>query len=475
MINILVIVSVMAFMLYGSHRLFLLYLWYQYNTQPISHKHTIKEYPYVTVQLPVYNECYVIKRLIETASKMDYPRDRFEIQVLDDSTDETTEIIGNIIRELEGIDIKHIHRKDRYGFKAGALQEGQKIAKGDFIAVFDSDFIPPKDFLKDLMPYFEDERVGMVQARWEFLNENLSFLTKAQALSLRSHFRIEHLARNRSGRFFNFNGTAGIWRKKTIVDAGGWHCDTLTEDLDLSYRAQMEGWKFLYIDDVSCPSELPPTMKAFKSQQYRWMKGMAEVARKILPRVIHAKLPLFVKIEACAHLLAPLTYGFSLVTFLLLLPLITMSGGTVPLWIGTLYAIGLGWTTMIMGVFHYITFRNDKYSLLDYLTRFIFLLMIGIGNSLNAVRATVEGYLNIQSPFVRTPKYGVGTIAKNAKYRIKQDTLIFFEAFMCIYAGVLLIASIRFCLPVVPWAALFLTGWLVVVLSQINETIYDKN
>jgi cellulose synthase/poly-beta-1,6-N-acetylglucosamine synthase-like glycosyltransferase len=260
----------------------------------------IGNFPYVTVQLPVYNESLVIERLIDAVANFNYPRDKFEIQVLDDSTDDTTAIIADKVYHYKarGLNIFHIRRSNRVGFKAGALQEGLRLAKGEFIALFDADFVPNKNFLIDTLPAFTNEQIGMVQTRWAHLNQNHSLLTQFQAFLLDSHFSIEQTGRNSAGYFINFSGTGGVWRKACMLDAGGWHTDTLTEDFDLSYRAQLKGWKFKYLQDICVPAELPPVMSALKTQQYRWIKGNAETARKHLGNVLRAKLPLATKVNA---------------------------------------------------------------------------------------------------------------------------------------------------------------------------------
>ena len=268
-------------------------------------------WPQVTVQLPIYNERYVIERLVEAVAQFDYPRELLEIQVLDDSTDETTKIArataSSAIADL-GLHIVYIHRDNREGFKAGALQEGLKPRRGEFVAIFDADFIPPADFLRRTVPYFADPKLAMVQTRWSYINRNYSALTEVEAILLDGHFAIEHSSRYRSGLFFNFNGTAGIWRREAIEDAGGWQHDTLTEDTDLSYRAQMRGWQFIYLPEIDCPSELPVEMNAFKSQQARWAKGLMQTAKKILPQVLRSDVPAQVKTEAFFHLTANISY-----------------------------------------------------------------------------------------------------------------------------------------------------------------------
>src|SRR5262245_15653862 len=284
---------------YGWHRYYLVYLYKKNSDKEPRTPPAPDPWPVVTIQLPLYNEMYVADRLIESVCRIEYPRERLEIQVLDDSTDETRGIAELAVRRFaaEGIDIKYLHRADRRGFKAGALEAGLRIARGEFITIFDADFIPTRDFLTRLMPHFRDPQIAMVQARWGHINQDYSLLTKIQSILLDGHFVLEHGGRNRSGRFFNFNGTAGIWRRAAIDDSGGWQHDTLTEDLDLSYRAQLRGWRFVFVSEVVAPAEVPVEMNAFKSQQYRWAKGSIQTCRKLLPRILRADLPLGVKAE----------------------------------------------------------------------------------------------------------------------------------------------------------------------------------
>ena len=293
---------------------------------------SLKEIPFVTVQLPVFNEFYVVNRLIDATCSLEYPREKLEIQVLDDSTDETGTLVEETVRQYQamGFDIKRIHRADRQGYKAGALRNGLETARGEFIAIFDADFVPRKEFLQKTIPYFfQDPKIGLVQTRWEHLNSDYSLLTRTQAMALDGHFVIEQDVRNRAGYFINFNGTGGVWRKTAIEDAGNWQADTLTEDLDLSYRAQLRGWKFKYLNDVTSPAELPAEVNALKTQQFRWTKGAIETARKLLPAVWKAKLPLRIKIHSTFHLTNNIVFPFILVAGILNVPLvfIKQSGG----------------------------------------------------------------------------------------------------------------------------------------------------
>src|SRR5215472_7922902 len=295
---------------YGWHRYYLVYLYMRNRDKEPKAQPPLDPLPVVTIQLPLYNEMYVADRLIDAVCRIEYPRDLLEIQVLDDSTDETQGIAELAVRRCsaQGVDVKYYHRRDRVGFKAGALEEGLKAARGEFIAIFDADFIPTVDFLTRLIPHFHDPKVGMVQARWGHINQDYSLLTKIQAILLDGHFVLEHGARNRAGCFFNFNGTAGIWRRTAIDDAGGWQHDTLTEDLDLSYRAQLRGWRFVFVPNVIAPAEVPVDMNAFKSQQHRWAKGSIQTAKKLLPTILRSSLPFAVKREAFFHLTNNMAY-----------------------------------------------------------------------------------------------------------------------------------------------------------------------
>jgi cellulose synthase/poly-beta-1,6-N-acetylglucosamine synthase-like glycosyltransferase len=395
--------------IYGWHRYYLVYLYMRNRGNGAKPGAALDPPPVVTIQLPLYNEMYVADRLIEAVCRIEYPRSLLEIQVLDDSTDETRGIAELAVRRFaaEGIDIKYLHRTDRRGFKAGALEAGLKTARGEFITIFDADFIPAPDFLTQLMPHFRDPQIGMVQARWGHINQDYSLLTKIQSILLDGHFVLEHGGRNRSGRFFNFNGTAGIWRRAAIDDAGGWQHDTLTEDLDLSYRAQLRGWRFVFVSDVIAPAEVPVEMNAFKSQQFRWAKGSIQTCRKLLPRILRAKLPLAVKAEAFFHLTANFNYPFMCVLSVLMFPAMVIR-------------YNMGWYEMLLidvPLFFAATFsvcnfymvcqreiHRDWRARIKYLP---FLMSIGIGLSINNTRAVIEALFNKQSDFTRTPKYRI--------------------------------------------------------------------
>jgi cellulose synthase/poly-beta-1,6-N-acetylglucosamine synthase-like glycosyltransferase len=394
---------------YGWHRYYLVYLYMKNRDREPKPGPPLTPTPRVTIQLPLYNEMYVADRLIEAVCRIEYPRELVEIQVLDDSTDETRSIAELAVQRFaaQGIDIRYFHRADRQGYKAGALEAGLKVARGEFIAIFDADFIPSTDFLTRLMPHFAAPTVGMVQARWGHINQDYSLLTKIQAILLDGHFVLEHGGRHRGGRFFNFNGTAGIWRRTAIDDAGGWQHDTLTEDLDLSYRAQLRGWKFVFVSDVIAPAEVPVEMNAFKSQQHRWAKGSIQTCRKLLPTILRAPVPLGVKVEAFFHLTANFNYILMCILSLLIFPSMVIR-------------YNMGWYEMLLidvPLFFAATFSFCNFYLVcqreihrDWRARakyVPFLMSVGIGLAINNARAVFEALFNKESEFARTPKYRI--------------------------------------------------------------------
>jgi cellulose synthase/poly-beta-1,6-N-acetylglucosamine synthase-like glycosyltransferase len=364
---------------------------------------------YVTVQLPLYNEPYVTERLINAVCAFDYPKHLLEIQVLDDSNDETKEIADNITANWlqKGFDIKVVRRPERSGFKAGALKYGLEKAKGDYIAIFDADFIPSPDFLKKTVPVLHQDGVGMVQTRWGHTNREYSLLTKAQAFWLENHFRIEQTSRSNLNLFFNFNGTAGIWKKQAILDAGNWQADTLTEDLDLSYRAQLKGWKFLYLEEVISPAELPPTLSALKGQQFRWTKGGAEVSRKLIPSLVRSKQPLKIKLHAVGHLLNSGVYLAIAISAFLSIPLLFIKDILPSLkpimMVGTIFFSNF----IILAIAYYIAtreyFRNKN--MFQFIKMFQVYLSFAVGMSFHNSIAVLQGYCGKRSAFIRTPKF----------------------------------------------------------------------
>lgn len=364
--------------------------------------------PHVTVQLPLYNEATVATRLLDTVAKFDYPRDRFQIQVLDDSSDETTHLVNRLVANMkaDGLDAEVVRRPTRVGYKAGALDEGLKVAKGSLIAIFDADFIPQPEFLRKLVGEFADPTVGCVQARWGHINREQSMLTRVQALMLDGHHIVENRARFASGRLFNFSGTGGIWRREAIDAAGGWQHDTLTEDLDLSYRAQMAGWRFVYREDVETPAELPEDIASLRAQQYRWAKGTVQTARKLLGRVLRSNLRLDQRIEACFHLTPHFAYPLMVLLSVLLLPALllspaidlkTMALVDLPLCIGT---------TGSLAAFYGMAYRAQGRSAWTALRRLPLLISLGMGMAPHLTRAVWDGLQHMAGEFVRTPKKG---------------------------------------------------------------------
>ncbi len=389
--------------------------------------------PKVTMQLPMFNELYVAERIIETVAEFEYPSDKFEIQVLDDSTDETKDVIAKKVAEVaaRGVNIKHIHRVDRTGYKAGALDAAMDRVEGEFIGIFDADFVPEKDFLLKTMPYFQDSNIGVVQTRWGHLNKDYSILTELQAFGLNGHFAIEQGGRNSSGHYINFNGTAGIWRKTCIEDAGGWEHDTLTEDLDLSYRAQIKGWKFKYLENVISPAELPITMSALKSQQHRWMKGGAECFRKMFWQVVKAKNVKFSdRVHALSHLFNSSVFLFILTLSLLTMPVLHIKDSFSDLNDVIRYGSFFIISTIFLMYYYWLSYRdkteNTVKSFFRFFGRFVQFLVVSMGLSLSNTIAVIEGYLGIKSSFVRTPKFNVAVKSefKGNKYDKKSISIL---------------------------------------------------
>lgn len=397
--------------------------------------------PMVTVQLPIYNEKYVAERLIDCVVQLDYPKDKLEIQVLDDSTDETVDIIAQKIKlyESQGFDIQHIQRGDRKGFKAGALAYGTSICKGEFTAIFDSDFLPNPDFIKRTVGYFVNKKTGMVQTRWGHVNKNYSLLTEMQAFGLDAHFTVEQGGRNQSGSFMNFNGTAGVWRKSCVLDAGGWSADTLTEDLDLSYRAQLKGWQFQFDESVESPAELPVIMSAIKSQQYRWNKGAAETAKKNLMKVFRSQEPFKTKAHATMHLLNSSVFVLLLIASILSIPMLYIKSENPNLeWLfnlGSLFLIGF----FSIAAFYYVGLKQiEKVNAKTiFLKKFPVFLSFSMGLALHNAIAVMEGFLGFKTPFIRTPKFNITkkteswTDNQYIKPKLTWGTL--FEGLLCFY------------------------------------------
>lgn len=403
-----------------------------------------EETPYVTIQLPVFNEMYVMERLLDNIAKIEYPNDKLEIQVLDDSTDETVVTTRAHVEKLKatGLDITHITRTDRTGFKAGALKEGLKIAKGELIAIFDSDFLPEPDWLKRTIPYFKDEQLGVVQTRWGHLNRNYSILTKIQAFALDAHFTLEQVGRNSKGHFINFNGTAGVWRKSCIIDAGNWEGDTLTEDLDLSYRAQLKKWKFKYLENVETPAELPIVISAARSQQFRWNKGGAENFKKMLWRVLKSEtISPKTKLHGVLHLLNSTMFLNVFVVGVLSIPMLYIKNEYTHLkpyfYVMSFFVI----SSIIFFVCYWFMYKNiyggGFKNFIKYIGMFFVFFSIAMGFSLHNSIAVLEGHFGKKSEFVRTPKFNISSIKdswKKNKYIKKTVSIhVIFEGLLMSY------------------------------------------
>ncbi len=468
--------------MYGLHRYVLVYNFFKYRNHVTAAPPELAEWPKVTIQLPIFNERYVIERLIESISQFDYPRDRMEIQVLDDSTDETQEIARACVERYQslGLPITYHHRSNREGFKAGALQEGLKSATGEFVAIFDADFLPSADFLRRTIPYFSDVKLGMVQTRWSYVNRDYSALTEVEAILLDGHFVIEHGARFRCGAFFNFNGTAGVWRRAAIEEAGGWQHDTLTEDTDLSYRAQLCGWHFLYLPEVDCPSELPVEMNAFKSQQARWAKGLMQTAKKILPRVLRAPVPGYVKAEAFFHLTANVSYPLMVFLSVILLPamIVRFYQGwfqvlviDLPLFLASTCSISSFYLASERVLYPKTWKRTFLY--------LPFVMAVGIGLSVRNALSVLEALLGIKSEFTRTPKYRIegqqrGTWFKKS-YRKSAGWMPFAEVALGIYfAATVVYAIMNENYLTIPFLLLFVWGYLYTGLMSLGQVYLER-
>jgi len=466
--------------IYGWHRYYLVYQYMKHKDRapgPPPHVED-EEWPVVTIQLPIYNEMYVVDRLIDAVCAIEYPREKLEIQVLDDSTDETCDIARlAVVRWAgRGFDISYLYRSDRTGFKAGALDAGFRVAKGEFIAIFDADFVPPSDFLRRTVPYFTvNRRLAVVQARWGHLNHDYSLLTRVQAILLDGHFVLEHGGRNRAGCFFNFNGTSGVWRREAIGDAGGWQHDTLTEDLDLSYRAQLRGWTFLFLPDLVTPAEVPVEMNAFKSQQHRWAKGSIQTCHKVLPYLLQSDLPFKVKAEAFFHLTANFNYLLMVVLSVLMFPAMVVR-------------YNMGWTEMLLidvplflaataSVFNfYLISQRETYP--DWRSRaksLPMVLAVGIGLAINNSGAVIEALMGRTSDFARTPKYGIEHARDGWQHKKYHQTLSlqpFVEVALGLYfTGTVLYALQSGIYGTLPFLVLFQVGFLYTGLMSIFQQI----
>jgi len=462
--------------LFGINFLYVTYLALRHGPRYEKKLPMLSPLPKVTVQLPIFNEMYVVQRLVEAAASLNYPSDLLEIQVLDDSTDETYAMVKRAVvaaRE-RGIDIKHLHRKDREGYKAGALRDGFATANGEFIAIFDADFLPPRNFLQETLPQFNDTKIAFVQTRWGHLNRDFSFLTLLQSLAIDAHFMVEQLARSQAGYWFNFNGTAGIWRRQAIQDAGGWKADTLTEDMDLSYRAFLKGWKASFLSNVVTPAELPITFNGFRRQQHRWARGSLECAIRLLPQVWASDAPLNTKIEASFHLTG---YGVHLLLFAysLIYPLVIIFSQSSP---GLVSLFGIAYIFSLTALAPTLLFIAGQYQLRKKWTSFLPLLLVvssfGAGMMLNTLRAALEIVRGQPGEFRRTPKFGVedrSSTWTNKKYHLRLDPIVFWELLL----GGLNIYTLILGLQAGYWlisfyAALFAFGFAFTSLYTIYQT-----
>ena len=461
--------------LFGIHKLFLLYLLRRYHNSSPREPQIPGQWPHVTVQLPIYNERYVLKRLIRSVANLDYPRSRLTIQVLDDSTDCTTKLARRLTRVMRrnGFSIQHIHRTNRVGFKAGALENGMSYSSADYLAVFDADFIPDRGFLKDVVPYLLVDGIGMVQTRWGHINREDTFLTRLQAIFLDGHFMIEHPARFLSGRFFNFNGTAGMWRRKAIEDAGGWQHDTLTEDLDLSYRAQLSGWGFIYLPDVVAPAELPTDIHAYKSQQHRWAKGSVQTAIKLIPRIMASPIPFKVRLEAAIHLLANIGWLLMAIPAFLLIPTLKYQFDHNLRWPIILYLAVFLTASVSVFIYYGVSIRKSLGRLWPHVLYIPLLMAMGIGLSLNNGRAVVEGLIGRKSDFIRTPKLNVWRSKRyqmRKRYFSQRNPLTVMEFFLGLYfaagMGYFLIHGVFLS---VPYFILFQIGFFYLSVGSFRE------
>jgi cellulose synthase/poly-beta-1,6-N-acetylglucosamine synthase-like glycosyltransferase len=455
-----------ALALYGFHNLIttILYLFMKPTTKTKTNTPMLKAWPRVTVQLPIFNEKYTVERLLRAVTRLDYPADRLQIQVLDDSTDDTFDLVARLVEEYKsrGVDIELIHRVDRKGYKAGALNNGLRTTTGELIAIFDADFVPKPDWLKRTVPSFQNPRLGCLQTRWGHTNQQYNSLTRAEALGIDGHFIVEQTVRSKNGFFLNFNGTAGLWRRACIEDAGSWQWDTLTEDLDLSYRAQMRGWKFDYLPDVVVPAELPPQVEAYKRQQFRWAKGSFQVVRKILPSVLRAKLPLTVRFMALLHLTGYFVHPLMLSLLLLTLPVGLLVPGAFKMFPISLIA-GFGPPLL------YLTATaTQHHSILKRLKSFPVLVIVGFGLSLSTTIAVVEGLFSKGGAFIRTPKLNLNNRGKQRQkidrgYVAPLSSMVWIEIALGLYAlltGIVLAPYIGW--GILPWMVIYMLGFFYI-------------
>ncbi len=472
---LIVVVGLSAF---GLHRYVMVWLFLKNvgkKPEPLSR---FDELPVITVQLPLFNEQMVVERLLQSVSEIDYPRDRLQIQILDDSTDETKSLCEARAAELvkRGFEVEYIHRTDRTGYKAGALDNGMRTARGAYIFILDADFVPPPNILLEMVHFFTDERIGMIQTRWGHINRSYSLLTRIQAMFLDGHLMVEQTARSRAGRFFNFNGTGGIWRRSAIEDAGGWQHDTLTEDLDLSYRAQMKGWKFIFLNDVVTPAELPVDMNGFKSQQHRWTKGSIQTWKKLIGPLWKSDLPLIIKLEGTVHL----SQNFAYLLLIALCFLIWPGAGAgftfggyrtwvldVPVFLATSLSVGAFYTVSQWAV-------HKRRWLLEmiYLPA---LLALGVGMAINNGKAVLEAIFNQESGFVRTPKYGIekkGQSWRKSRYSAGKSLAVLLELLFAIYfTYIVYLHALRGDWQSIGFMSMFAIGFWYVAVNSIGQML----
>ena len=468
---------------YGLHRYEMIRGYYKHRkNRKMEPAARFAELPPVTIQLPLFNERFVVERLIEETCKMDYPRHLLQIQVLDDSTDETHPFTESLVASYRamGHPIEYHHRTNRQGYKAGALHEGLKSATGEMVALFDADFLPPSDFLQRTIHYFSDEKVGVVQTRWTYLNRGYNLLTEVQTMLLDGHFVLEHGARSKGGLFFNFNGTAGMLRKKMIEDAGGWQHDTLTEDSDLSYRAQLKGWKFVYVPEIECPSELPVDMYGFQVQQSRWAKGLTQCAIKLLPRIMKADLPWRVKLEAVCHLTPNISYPMMILVSALMLPVMI-----VRFYMGWLQMLVIDMPLIIASFWSisafYMISQRELYPR-TWKRSFLYLpalMAAGVGLTISNTKAVMEALLGVQTSFARTPKYAIRSSERvkigQSAYRRKSGSLPFIEiAFGTYFLAMVWYAIDTYNFLSIPFLSLFVFGYYWAGFSTLWQEYQNK-
>lgn len=472
-------ISLSVLLLYSSHGFIMLYYQHKYkNKLPEAFK-KIDTSKIVTIQLPLFNEMYVAERIINAVCNLKYPIDRLEIQVLDDSTDETVQIVSNIVKQKqdEGFLISHIQRKNRVGYKAGALKEGLAISSGEFIAIFDADFIPPPDFLNNTLVHFYSLNIGMVQTRWSHLNENQSLLTRAQAFALNGHFAVEQKVRNDAGFFINFNGTGGVWRKECILDSGNWEMDTLTEDLDLSYRAQIKGWEFIFLKDVATPAELPMEINALKAQQFRWTKGAIETAKKLLPSIWKSNISLRIKLQSTFHLTNNIVFPVVVIVALLNLPLLIIKqGGQFNSYFhfSSVFILALISTFLL-----YTTAQKNIYQNWIKKSLIFPVFLVGtMGLALSNTKAVFEGFINLKSEFVRTPKYvSINEVPIINKYIVtnKISFLLLIELVFTLYSLIAVVLSIYYLeFAALPFNLMFFLGFFSVSVLSLKQVLIKK-